>query len=142
MKITYLKNLNSITELKSKYRELSKKYHPDLNPNIDEEIFKQLNAEHKYLMMNPQYIKPATYQKTYKTATDKRKNLKPELRKYRKVIEIKGYKLASLWYYYLDLLNKYEQNYIKEELELIATLNNYNKGWVYYKIKELEGNDR
>lgn len=123
MKIIYLKNLKSLTELKSKYRTLSKKYHPDLNPNIDEEIFKQINAEHKYLLLNFE--------------SHKRRDLIPDIIKYSKIIKKKKYKPASLWYFYLEMLQQFKQEYDEFELYKIAEINGYSKGWVYYKIKEL-----
>lgn len=120
-----MKNLENLTELKKKYRILSKKYHPDLNPNVDEEIFKQINAEHKYLLANPDKIQV------------KQISFTKQIKAYHSTIKRKGYKVGSLWYHYLDLLELNNTKATIEDIELIAKLCDYSKGWVYYKIKEL-----
>lgn len=51
-KIEYFKNVKTFDELKKEYRNLMKKYHPDLNPGKEAEcteITKKINAEFEYL---------------------------------------------------------------------------------------------
>ena len=46
----YFKNVNSVEQLKKQYRNLAKKYHPDLNKDIDTtEVMKAVNAEYEQL---------------------------------------------------------------------------------------------
>ena len=47
--IQYFNGCTTKDELKTKYRELVKKYHPDLNPNIDDKYIKEINAEYDKL---------------------------------------------------------------------------------------------
>lgn len=52
MNIKYFKNVNNFDELKKTYRDLMKKWHPDLNlNNLDEatRISKEINAEFEFL---------------------------------------------------------------------------------------------
>jgi hypothetical protein len=50
MKITYLKDVNTIEELKKSYKQLAKKFHPDLNRDTDTgEIMVAINNEYDYL---------------------------------------------------------------------------------------------
>lgn len=52
MNIKYFKEIKTFDELKKAYRDLMKKWHPDLNPNNQEEatkISKEINAEFEYL---------------------------------------------------------------------------------------------
>lgn len=44
--LNYFKNVTTIEELKNTYKELAKKYHPDINPN-GTEIMKEINAEYE-----------------------------------------------------------------------------------------------
>ena len=46
----YFVSTTDINMLRSQYRELAKKYHPDLNPEIDENIMKQINAEYEMML--------------------------------------------------------------------------------------------
>jgi hypothetical protein len=55
-------NTTTLDELKSKYRLLSKKYHPDLNQNIDPKLFIRLTEAYDYLVGN--------YKPTKKRAAD------------------------------------------------------------------------
>lgn len=45
----YFDGITNLNELKDAYRKLSKMYHPDINPNADPEIMKQINAQHDSL---------------------------------------------------------------------------------------------
>lgn len=45
----YFNNVNSLEQLKQQYKELAKKYHPDLNKNVSAEIMKQINKEYEEL---------------------------------------------------------------------------------------------
>ena len=45
----YFNGCTTKDELKTKYRELVKKYHPDINPNIDDKYIKEINAEYDKL---------------------------------------------------------------------------------------------
>jgi curved DNA-binding protein CbpA len=47
MDINYFKGINNLQDLKNKYRELAKRYHPDHGG--DTEIMKQINNEFDYL---------------------------------------------------------------------------------------------
>lgn len=52
MKIQYFENVNTYDELKKAYRDLMKKFHPDLNSGREKEcteICKEINAEFEYL---------------------------------------------------------------------------------------------
>lgn len=52
MTIKYFKNVKTFDELKKAYRDLMKKYHPDLNPDKEKEyteITKIINNEFEYL---------------------------------------------------------------------------------------------
>lgn len=52
MKIQYFKDVKTFDELKRAYRDLMKKYHPDLNPGKEKEcteIAKVINNEFEYL---------------------------------------------------------------------------------------------
>lgn len=42
----YFTNINTLEELKKEYFKLNKKYHPDLNKDIDIEIIQAINAEY------------------------------------------------------------------------------------------------
>lgn len=42
----------SLDDIKKKYRVLSKKYHPDLNPGIDNRLFVQLSISYEWLLEN------------------------------------------------------------------------------------------
>lgn len=48
MKIQYLTGVANLDELKTVYRDLCKKYHPDLGGDV--EIMKIINAEYAYLL--------------------------------------------------------------------------------------------
>lgn len=39
-----------LNELRDQYRKLAKQFHPDLNPNIDDNIMKQINNEYEQLL--------------------------------------------------------------------------------------------
>ena len=48
--MTYFKNVNSVESLKRQYRALAKKYHPDINKDIDTtDIMKAINSEYEKL---------------------------------------------------------------------------------------------
>lgn len=47
-----LKESASLDDVKKQYRILSKKYHPDLNPSIDRNIFVELSASYEWLLKN------------------------------------------------------------------------------------------
>ena len=52
MKIKFFQNVKTYDELKKAYRDLMKKYHPDLNSRHEKEcteICKEINAEFEYL---------------------------------------------------------------------------------------------
>ncbi len=53
----------SAEEIKKAYRELTKKYHPDINPNIDDTMMKNLNAAYEVL---GNAEKKATYDSEYR----------------------------------------------------------------------------
>lgn len=46
----YFTKTNDLNELRDQYRKLAKEYHPDLNPDIDENIMKQINNEYEQLL--------------------------------------------------------------------------------------------
>lgn len=41
---------DDINNLREQYRKLAKKYHPDLNPNVDENLMKEVNNEYEQLL--------------------------------------------------------------------------------------------
>ena len=47
-----LKEDVSLDDIKKKYRVLSKKYHPDLNPGIDAKLFVELSISYEWLIKN------------------------------------------------------------------------------------------
>lgn len=84
----YFVNINTLEELKKKYKELAKKLHPDLGGSKEE--FQELNNEYDLLLKNLK-------NKSNKTNTnnDKFKNIINELIKYNELtIEIIG---SWLW---------------------------------------------
>lgn len=56
MNIQYFKGITSLDQLKLKYRELIKQYHPDL-PNGDLEAMKIINIEYDYLLLHVKNFK-------------------------------------------------------------------------------------
>lgn len=124
MRIIYLKNLTSLTELRNKYWELSKKYHPDLNPTIGDDLFKQLNAEYQYLQKNPKKLKGKINLKSFINA------------QYKICVDLE-YKKSWVYQKYKERLEGLGQEGTKEEIELIAKLCKFKEGWIFYKIKEL-----
>lgn len=72
MKIKWFENVKTYDELKKAYRDLMKKYHPDLNPDKQEEcteIAKEINKEFEYLfekLPNQRKNKDGEYYETKK----------------------------------------------------------------------------
>lgn len=50
MTIKWLNNLNSVDELRQKYKELLVKYHPDNNKDDTTSIMQEINSEYDYLI--------------------------------------------------------------------------------------------
>jgi len=44
--MNYFSNCKSINEIKTEYRTLAKKYHPDVNPGISDETMKEINNQY------------------------------------------------------------------------------------------------
>lgn len=61
----YFKNCKTLSELKSKYRELLKKYHPDNGGNV--EIMKAINVEYREVF---DYLKSGGSTEKYDTSND------------------------------------------------------------------------
>lgn len=76
MNYYYFLNCANLDEVKSKYKELVKKYHPDINPSIDIKIIQDLNIEYKYITttLSVNYpirnVKGAGYQYQRQSAED------------------------------------------------------------------------
>ena len=49
MKVEYFNNPKTLAELKKQYKELAKKYHPDINSGISDIPMKKINNEYEYL---------------------------------------------------------------------------------------------
>lgn len=64
---------DDINNLREQYRKLAKKYHPDLNPDVDIEIMKQINNEYEQLLSgihtqsgkNYSYTREQTWQEKF-----------------------------------------------------------------------------
>ena len=48
----YFLNCKDLDQVKAKYRELAKQYHPDLNPEVSDDIMKQINSEYDFASAN------------------------------------------------------------------------------------------
>lgn len=46
--MTYFNNCQNLDQLRSAYRELAKQYHPDINPDISDDIMKLINNEYDF----------------------------------------------------------------------------------------------
>jgi len=50
METQYFKSCSTKEQLRARYKELCKQYHPDLNPDVDITIIQQINSEIDYLI--------------------------------------------------------------------------------------------
>lgn len=58
MQLKYFSFSDSPEELKRKYRDLSKKYHPDVPGGGNKEVFQEMSAEYAFLRKNQQQLQP------------------------------------------------------------------------------------
>lgn len=64
----HFKPTDDINNLREQYRELAKKFHPDLNPDIDENIMKEVNNEYEQLLSNIKTASGNNYSINWETA--------------------------------------------------------------------------
>ena len=89
MKAAYFKNINSIEELKKRYKELALKFHPDREGG-DTATMQEINNEYKYFCDHPTF--------SFKHEGDKEDlNIYPEV--ISKIINLKGIiiELIGVW---------------------------------------------
>lgn len=71
----YFKNVKTIDELKKQYKQLAKKYHPDLNGGKTVEEMKQINKEYDELFERVKNIHTTAEGETYEKKTDETSEL-------------------------------------------------------------------
>lgn len=64
---------DKIKSAQAKFRELSKEFHPDTNPNINSELFIKLKDEYEQFLFD---VQNTTFEIQTTTKTDKKTNIK------------------------------------------------------------------
>lgn len=87
----------SIKEIKLRYRELAKQYHPDIHPNQSNHLrFSQINEAYHYLIEHYESIQIDLIQATKQTANIKSKhNVMDKKQRYEQAVEIKKKQQAN-----------------------------------------------
>jgi curved DNA-binding protein CbpA len=126
--VGYFKGCLTISEVKKRYRELAKKYHPDNRVTGDTAVFRAIVLEYEILKKGTlplPGIKP--------WGTLKRRN------QIRRLIQVQEEKqLKKLWVYFAfqSTLAENRQALIRSDLEYIALQLGYKPAWVDIKCKE------
>lgn len=58
MTINYFTGCADLQALKARYRELAKQYHPDLHPELGDEVMKAINAEYDAMAARLSHVAP------------------------------------------------------------------------------------
>lgn len=127
----YFKNVKSIQELKKQYRDLIKKYHPDLNSNDTTKIMQEINAEYDLLFKQVKNLfkdaKGNIYEKENTESINEFKDI------INKIITFKDCKIEIIgnwvWVsgntkYYKDILKNLKFRWIQNK-----------KAWAYHQDK-------
>lgn len=158
MKLHFFKGCKDLNEVKKKYRDLCKEFHPDINPNVDIKVIQDLNAQYKYVqkytvsypidtIVQTEYRKDFQY---YKEDVDKyREQEKYNKEERAKIIFLNNkiteafkklketdYKPIVLYFKFLEYINANNLKAEKSHFELIGRLLKYNQGWAYHKYNE------
>lgn len=166
MNLYLFQNCKDFKEVKSKYRNLCKEYHPDKNADIDIKLIQELNNQYDYIEKhNIKYPildkkvndkeKNKTYQYNknvredenkkyketttykYKEAQRKKDNELTELIKTAyTTILINDFNKASLYYQFIEYIESNNIRASKSHFELIGKLLKYKDGWAFYKYEE------
>lgn len=145
----YFVGCKNLEEVKNSFKYKAKEYHPDLNNNVDVDIFIGLRAEYEYIIINK--INFPINSGTYFT-TSEGKQMYRNKRKYTKkqtasvksfinktfsYIKFKKYKPAMLIFKYIDYIRDTKGEFTLEDLIYIGEKLEYNPKWAEIKFKEL-----
>jgi len=111
--------INGTKELKTIYKVLSKKYHPDMGGN--EQSFVEMKLEYDFLLKR--------FENGYDAEANK--DLIDELFKTK---EEKGYKSGWVYFTFKDLA----KDPTHSDFKYLAEVLSYKEGWAYFKWKEYE----
>lgn len=140
MIIKYFK-LTDIGDVKKQYKILVKKYHPDINPNVDVRIIQDINKEKDYIEKNINtifrgYNKHSASKKTSSCEIYPIRHFMNKAKAIFSIVIMNKHKPISLLYKCLDDAKNKNYSLAQEHFDFIAELLGYKKGWGYYKHKE------
>lgn len=137
MVIKYFK-LTDIADVKKQYKVLVKKYHPDINPDIDVSIIQDVNKEKDYIEKNVNTIFRVHSRQTAYKRNDVYpiKHFMNKAKAIFSIVVMNKYKPIALLYKCLEDARDKNYSLAQEHFDFIAELLGYKKGWGYYKHKE------
>jgi curved DNA-binding protein CbpA len=153
----YLQYCTNKEEVKSKFKELALRFHPDRGGNVND--MQQLNSEYQFISKaNPllpiSVPSKTTYTSTFTPPPKQAPKQEEPVYKAPVILDWDSFKFmidamldsirqtkkaeASLYFNFVDflILNKLKTS--RKQLEYIAIVLKYKSGWAFYKEKELK----
>jgi len=137
--VKYFKGCSSLSEVNTTLTHLFHTKYKE--PSKRDSTYEKILKEHMYLVCTTEDIRKLCEGDFYPSEKPEElihDNAKKWLTKLAYAIEHNGGKIGSLYFKYLKEMESLSVKPKKEDLELIAELCGYSKGWVHYKELELK----
>ena len=137
--VTYFKGCSSVSEVNATLLHIFNTKYTDSSKR--DSTYEKILKEHMYLVCTTDDIRKVCGGDFYpieKPEEPIHDNTKKWLTKLAYAIEHNGGKIGSLYFKYLKEMESLNVKPKREDLELIAKLCGYSKGWVHYKELELK----
>lgn len=129
--VVYFMGCENFDEVNNKFIKFCEEECPPHSPLRNSTKFKDIVEEY-------QYIESADITFPLHLVKKSIVRLRKKIDEIYRDIKIRGHKVTALYFRYLQYAQDTKQKPCKEDLELIAELCGYNKGWVHYKELELK----